>query len=90
MLRRHVLEGPSWGLARQIRRLVGSIERPPATPGALLFANRNRAVWRPIRQHDVARLQIAVDDACTVRGGKRIRDLNADLQGWSSGNRTFL
>jgi hypothetical protein len=41
-----------------------------------------------LRQHDVARLQIAMNHASTMRGSKRIGHLNTSLQRFGDRNRT--
>ena len=71
--------------------VVGSIERLPATAGAPVFARPKSSSFAPaLRQHDVARLEIAMDDAGAMGCGECVGDLNPNLQRLVERQRTFL
>ena len=71
--------------------VVGSIDRLPATAwSASLRQPEIEQLRARLRQHDVARLEIAMDDAGAVRSRERVGNLNPDLQRLVERQRTLL
>ena len=60
---------------------VGSSVEPeaPPSPAPVRASPKSRSFAPGLRQHDVAGLEVAVDDALLVRGGERVGDLRPEL-----------
>ena len=59
-------------------------QRLTAAP-TVCFARPKSSSFAPVREHDVARLQIPVDDAVSMRRLEGVGDLDAEAETWASG-----
>ena len=83
LLRRHVLQRPeNRALCRQIRQASSAASRGclPTAWRAGLRQPEIEQLRARLRQHDVAGLQVAMDDAFAMRLVERVRNLNPKLQ----------
>ena len=96
LLGRHVLEGAEngpllgqrRGRRRQHRRRARGRRRATLRETEIEELGDRRPA--AAQQHDVARLEVAMDDARPVRGGERVGNLDGHLQGVLEGHRPFL